>query len=107
MFSALLRLATIFALLAMPVGMASAPAVAMTGADRATTIEHCPDNPSDHEAPSEVAMNCKAACTALPASLRPPLPDEAPRPELPRATASTVTFEDNIPEIATPPPRRG
>ena len=106
MLTAFLRLMTIFALAMMPLGMAATPAAA-AGASHASMNEgHCPDPEGEKTAPSGT-MDCTAACGALPATLAEPIATGAPRPPLPRDLSAIKSFEETIPEIATPPPRLG
>ena len=106
MASALLRLLALIALVIMPFGMTSAPALAapahhdmaMAGAG------HCDEQQDSDRATVQDRMDCTAACTALPAAsapvLAPPL-----KPTTPRTIAIVAPFHGVILEIATPPPR--
>ena len=104
MLAALLRLMTIFALAMMPFGMA-APAAAADSAPQAME-GHCPDMGSEDPAPSPT-MDCAATCSALPAAFTAPFGGTALRPALPRDLSDSQSFDETIPEIATPPPRLG
>lgn len=107
MASAFLRLLALVALVMMPVGMGAAPAAAAK-ADHAMMAgeDHCaPQQQEDGKAPPQ-AMDCTAACSALP-PVAMPVPGRSLRPATPRALLAARTFEQKIPEIATPPPRHG
>ncbi|HET9398809.1 MAG TPA: hypothetical protein VFO45_08330 [Sphingomicrobium sp.] len=111
MFTVVLRLMTIIALAMMPLGMAGASVagqatMAETTAAHTMGGEHCPDAGDEDSAPAR-SMDCAAACTGLPASPAEPLATPDSRPALPTGLGVTRIFADNIPEIATPPPRLG
>ena len=108
MTTALLRLITLLALVLMPFGMASAPAVAqpLPASHVMAQADHC-DEQSDHgKAPaySSRQVHC-AMCAALPAS-EPPTPIAGLRPTAPRIATASPPRGIEL-EIATPPPRRG
>ena len=104
MLAGLLRLMTILALALMPLGMA-APAAAANNAQQAME-GHCPDMGSADPAPLPM-MDCAATCSALPVAYTEPSGTSALRPALPRDLSDSQSFEQTIPEIATPPPRLG
>lgn len=107
MLTALLRLMTIVALAIMPLGMAAAPASTSKSDDPVmTSADHCPEPVGTHDAAPLAAMDCQASCNALPV-LAAVETNRSVTPSLPRETGTTVIFDDNIPEIATPPPRLG
>ena len=107
MAAALFRLLTLVALLWMPMGMATAPASAQALDHSAMAgSPHCGDQPDGGKAPASKAMDCTAACTALPASPA-PIPALPAKPEAPRSLAVSAPFGGIVPEIATPPPRLG
>lgn len=109
MAAAFLRLLALVALIVMPFGMASTPALAQP-ADQAMSIGHamptghCGDQQAPDKAPA--LMDCTAACTALPASIA-PMPEPLLKPKALRTITISVPFADIEPEIATPPPRLG
>lgn len=107
MAAAVLRLLTLIALMLMPVGMAGAPAMAQPAPARHAMagMDHCDDMPAKEQAPP-AKMDCTAMCTALPATDA-PLPEPVMNPKAPRAIATGAPFAGIVPEIATPPPRRG
>lgn len=104
MSTAVLRLLMLIALVAMPLGMAGAPAAASAmPADHAMAAGHCEGQSGEEQAPA-ASMDCTAMCTAIPArdaAVPTPLFDRA----APRTTAIAIEFEGVDPEIATPPPR--
>ena len=109
MVAALVRLFTLFALVLMPFGMVSTPAVAQAmPADHATMpMGHCDGQSDQNKAPahSSQQMHC-AMCAALAAS-EPPTPSAGLPPSTPRIIATVSPFNGIELEIATPPPRRG
>jgi hypothetical protein len=101
MASAVLRLFALFALVLMPLSMASAPASAHPAA--ATPAGHCDDQPQPAKAPAGPQMHC-TACSALPANDAPtPVEEMAPQATLLVAPVSSLTGIE--PDIATPPPK--
>ena len=104
MLAALLRLMTILSLMAMPLGMASAEASSDMVGHNAATAEHCAET-GNTDAPPAGSMDCTAACSALPAAHAQPFGADVLRPAVPRNLSATRSFDDAIPEIATPPPR--
>ncbi len=106
MLAALLRLMTILSLMAMPLGMASAQARSDLIDHHSATAEHCAEN-GDTDAPPAKSMDCAAACTALAASHAQPVGPDLLRPSVPTDLSAARSFDDAIPEIATPPPRMG
>ena len=109
MVATVLRLLALVALIVMPFGMASTPALAQP-ADQAMATGHSmpAGHCGDQQAPDKVPakMDCTAACTALPASIA-PMPDPLLKPKALRTITIYVPFADIEPEIATPPPRLG
>jgi hypothetical protein len=105
MAAAVLRLFALFALVLMLLGMASAPA-ASHAPMAAAPAEHCADRSKPDQAPAPKAMDCLATCTALPAS-EAVVPAPPPVPSPPRLIALADRFVGIVPEIATPPPKRG
>lgn len=116
MAAAVLRLLALIALVLMPFGMASTPALAVPagndhrmamGPDTAgMDMSHCADEQNDdrNEAPTPGSMDCMAACAAIPAPGVPAL-TKAIRPASPRAVFLATPFSGIDPEIATPPPK--
>jgi hypothetical protein len=108
MTAALLRLITLLALVLMPIGMASAPAMAqqmpMDDAAMAMGEGHCDKQQGQDKAPA-TKWDCTAMCTALPATDA-PAPARRLKLAAPRAIAIAVSFDGIVPEIATPPPRQ-
>jgi hypothetical protein len=97
------RLLALFALVLMPLSMASTTASAQPAASAAAG--HCDEHPQPKPAdsPSNAKMHC-TGCTALPA-MEAPAPIAELRPEAPMRLRP-VEFVDGIePETATPPPR--
>ena len=109
MTAALVRFFTLLALVLMPFGMSSAPAVAQTmPANHAMAQSaHCDEKSDQNKSPahSSQQMHC-AMCAALPAS-EPPTPIAELRPTAPRLIAAVSPFNGIDLEIATPPPRQG
>lgn len=107
MLAALLRLVTIVALAAMPLGMAATP-IAASPMDHpsAAMSDHCAEPSDESDSVPGKTMDCKAACSALPASSVKPAEDPV-RPPVPRDGLAAVGFDDTLREIATPPPRLG
>jgi len=109
MTAALLRLITLLALVLMPFGMASAPAMAqlMPANHAMGQSGHCGKQTDQDKAPSHPSQQIHCAmCAALPAS-DPPTPIAELRPTAPRIIASVSPFNGIELEIATPPPKRG
>ena len=108
MTAALLRLITLLALVLMPFGMASSPAMAQPMPANHGTVQagHCDEQSDQDKAPSHSSqqMHC-AMCAALPASE--PTPAVVLRPTAPRIIATVSPFNGIELEIATPPPRHG
>lgn len=105
MASTVLRLLALLALVAMPIDMANAPALAApVDHHMMTGTGHCGEKPDGDKVPAQTKMDCTAACTALPASPA-PLPLSALRPKPLRTAAVVTPFTGVVPEIATPPPR--
>lgn len=100
MASALFRLLALIALLAMPGGMAGAPALA---APAPAASGHCEQGHAPAEAPAQPQAHC-AACAALPA-FELPAPAATVVPTAPRLIARTQAIDSIEPEIATPPPK--
>ena len=109
MTATMLRLITLLALVLMPFGMASSPAMAqpMPANHGMAQAGHCDEQSDQNKAPSHSSqqMHC-AMCAALPAS-DPPSPSVGLRPMAPRIIATVSPFNGIELEIATPPPRRG
>ena len=105
MFAALFRLMTLLALAMMPLGMA-APVSAATSGTQATDEGHCSHMDGDDSVPKPM-MDCAATCSALPATLIAPFGASALGPALPLDLSDSQSFEQTIPDIATPPPRLG
>ena len=105
MAAAFAKLMTLIALVLMPIGMASASAVA-SPVDHAAMSQsgHCGDQGEEDQAPGAKRMDCTAACTALPPSLEPVLAPPL-KPLAQRTVAVAAPFKDIVLEIATPPPR--
>jgi hypothetical protein len=101
--SAAIRLLALIALVLMPLGMAPGHAMAHH-APHAAQPGHCDDRSNPDRPPAPRAVDCVAACTALPANEAscptPRLPPEAPGP-----IALAERFVGIVPEIATPPPK--
>ena len=102
--TAVLRLLTLFALLLMPFGMASAPAESPIRHHSSASMDHCPDKQSNDDfegGASECAMPCSAALAANegPAIESLSFAHAPVEPTLDRSLAGLV------PEIATPPPK--
>lgn len=116
MAAAALRLLALIALVLMPFGMTSTPALATpTGNDNRMEMghgvaemdmSHCADGQDEQrdKAPTPKSMNCMAACAAIPAP-GVPLLGEAFKPALPRAVFLATPFSGIDPEIVTPPPK--
>lgn len=107
MAAALLRMLTLLAIVLMPFGMTSAPAMARpshTG-HSILAMGHCDEQPKQHELPASEKMDCATTCSALPAT---DASSPAPRlkPVAPRSIAIFASFIGTEPEIVTPPPRR-
>jgi hypothetical protein len=97
---------TLLAVVLMPFGMISAPAMARsTQADHSlATMGHCDEQQEQHKVPVSEKMDCTATCIALPAT---DVSSPAPRlmPVAPRSIAIFAPFIGIEPEIVTPPPR--
>ena len=108
MRNAAVKLATLVALLFMPLGMsaaASAPSTAAHG-HQAMAMKHCADEQQQPRHHDEMGFaTCTMVCaSALPAGelARPAEPIMAAQPEL---ALATDRLRGVLPEIATPPPR--
>jgi hypothetical protein len=101
MASAVLRLVALFALVLMPLSLASAPASAQPAA--AAAAGHCDERQKPAEVPADPKMHC-ASCTALPAMNAPASIAEL-RPQAPMLLALVGPIDGVEPETATPPPR--
>ena len=99
MASLLFRLLTLIAVLLMPAGMASAPALAQP----APAAGHCDEHQEPADAPSKPQVHC-TGCSALPA-IGVPEAAAALRPLAPRLIAQIQPISGREPEIATPPPK--
>ena len=106
MASALFRLLALIALVLMPLGMGTAPALAAPGQHSMMMAGsgHCDEQQDRNSAPAQEQMDCTAACTALPASSAPVLAP-ALKPTAPRMTGVDTIFTGIEPEIAPPPPK--
>lgn len=116
MAAAVLRLLALIALVLMPFGMASAPALAASGGNdhrmamgndmAGMDMSHCADGKDQQrdKAPTPKSMDCMAACAAIPAP-GPSSLAEAINPSLPRAVFLATLFSGIDLEIATPPPK--
>ena len=104
MFRLVWKLAALFALLLMPLGMAAPAASPAHRPASAVAMEHCPDMPSKDgkSVPSACVANCAAALPA--ASPAPPEPALLGRSHVERVDFETPSGLH--PETATPPPRR-
>lgn len=104
MIAALVRLLTLLALVLMPLGMTGAPALAAPDHHMTTMAGsgHCEEQ--QDEAPDQQQMDCRAACTALPAPST-PAPTPALKPIAPRLIGGVAPFTSINLEIATPPPK--
>ena len=109
MAAAAIRLLTLLALLALPIALGGAPAIAqsMPAEHSSASFGHCDEQPGQNEAPvkSSQLMHC-AMCVALPAA-ETPGPAAALIPMAPRTMAPVASFNGIELEIATPPPKRG
>ena len=107
MTAALLRLLTLLALILMPVGMAGAPAAASPLPESHDTAmaSHCDEQSGEGETPVS-KMDCTAMCAAVLATDA-PAPSSILKPKAPRTLATATPFVGVVPEIATPPPKRG
>ena len=103
MAAALFRLMALLALMLMPHGLASAPAMAEPG-NHATSAGHCEDQAEHDKAPAKSHVDCAMACNALPAS-EPSVEEPLPMPIALRAIAPEIRFSSIVPETATPPPK--
>jgi hypothetical protein len=103
MATAFLRLIALFALILMPLSMASAPASAQPTS--AGPAGHCDDHQQPAKAPAGPQAHC-TACAALPAIDAP-----APIAELSPETPILISLADFLagiePDTATPPPKLG
>lgn len=109
MTAALLRLIMLLALVLMPFGMASAPAMAqpMPANHGLAQAGHCDEQSDQDKAPSHPSQQVHCAmCAAVPAG-QPLTPGAGLRPTAPRIIATVSPFNGIELEIATPPPRRG
>ena len=99
------KLLILVAVLLMPLGMGTTPAVAHEMPSATIPMQHCPDQPaSDHGEPGipQCMMVCSAALPAVDAPAAEPhiivcLPEQPARADMLRGLH---------PEAATPPPRR-
>ena len=109
MIAVMLRLLTLLALVLMPFGMASTPAVAqpMPASHAMAQSAHCNQRSDRDKSPvhSSQEMHC-AMCAALPASA-PPTAGAELRPTAPRIIAAVSPFNGIQLETATPPPKCG
>lgn len=107
MFSALLRLIALLALVLMPFAMGSAPASAQSksGEHSSASVGHCDEQRGQNDAPvkSPQLMHC-GMCTAIPAA-ETPAPITGLIPSAPRTMAPVALFNGIELEIATPPPK--
>lgn len=104
MMAKLIRLLALIAVLLMPLEMTPAGAASHHGATAAMSMQHCPEQGSNHASCGfgECMMACAAA---LPASeLRYDEPQRIARLPIERPLARAMT--DLYPDIATPPPRQ-
>lgn len=101
MASALLRLVTLIALLVMPVGMATAPAMAQPVA--AGEEAHCGDHQQPADSPPAQQVHC-TGCSALPA-MEVPAAVSRPLPQAPVLISLVDPLSEIEPELATPPPK--
>ena len=101
MASALLRLFALFALVLMPLSMASAPASAQPVAS--APAGHCDDHQQPAKAPAGPQMHC-TGCAALPAIDAPP-PVAEIVPQMSLRVAVTTHLSGIEPDPATPPPK--
>jgi hypothetical protein len=102
--SAVWKLLVLIALLAMPFGMAAAPAAVHQSAAAGMPMGHCPDQHSGHQNKSAFA-ECTMACSAA-------LPAAEPRAAQPLRIvcapvqpAGALRLHGLHPETATPPPK--
>jgi len=101
MASAVLRLFTLFALVLMPLSMASAPASAAP--TTSAPASHCDDHQQPAKAPAGPQMHC-TACAALPA-MDAPAPVAEMAPQMPMLIALASFLAGIEPDVATPPPK--
>jgi hypothetical protein len=101
MASAVLRLLALFALIFMPLSMASAPASAQPSA--AAPSGHCDDHQKPSDAPAGQQMHC-TGCAALPA-MDAPFPISELQPQTPMELTLVELPAGIVPETATPPPK--
>lgn len=102
MAALLLRLLAAFALIAMPLGMASAGSLAQSSAP---TVEssHCADHAPPSHAPVRQDGHC-AACVVL-TNNGGTVEAVALRPKTPMSTSPAYVLAGHEPEVATPPPK--
>jgi hypothetical protein len=100
----LVRLLALLAVMAMPFGMAAAPATTAHHQPMAMPMEHCPDQPARQAAQMGIGACTMACAGALPAVdlSRAGVPPIASSPDFP---AAAERLEGHQPDIATPPPR--
>ena len=101
MASAFLRLIALFALMLMPLSMASAPASAQPAA--AVPAGHCDEHQQPAKAPAGPQVHC-TACAALPA-IDAPAPVAELNPSMPMIIALASFLTGIEPDTATPPPK--
>ena len=101
MIAALMRMAALLALLAMPLGMA-VPAGAHAAPAAASEPGHCGQEQGEPEAPAKASAHC-TACAALPATSL--AAAASTMPKAPRTAAVIVQFDGIELDIATPPPK--
>ena len=110
MASAVTRILTLIALLLMPLGMGTAPALAAP-VEHAALVDHasspaghCGEQQDQEEAPAPKKMDCAAACTAIPPASAAE-PAALLKPTASRTNALMAPYTGIVLEIATPPPR--
>lgn len=106
MFSAVLRMIALIALVLMPLGMTAAP-VAAAPATHETAASPAAGHCDEHQKPAQSPLKAQMHCTACAALAAPLVPAEVAEllPQAPmhiRLTYFGAAFE---PEIATPPPK--
>ena len=101
MASAVLRLLALFALIFMPLSMATGPASAQPSAG--APAGHCNDHQKPSDIPAGQQVHC-TSCAALPA-MDAPLPTSDLRPQTPTELRLVELSAGIIPETTTPPPK--